>query len=65
MAFKKYTQPQGLPFTTVAFNVCYKCKQPSIQMTHRTYSCMIRPLMVDVYIKHCINCRLNRHADMS
>lgn len=65
MAFKKYTQPQGLPFTTVTFNVCYKCKQSSIQMTHRTYSCMIRPLIVDVYIKHCINCRLNRHADMS
>lgn len=65
MAFKKYTQTQGLPFTTIAFNVCYKCEQPSIKMTHHTYSYMIRPLMADVYIKHCINCRLNRHADMS
>ena len=65
MAFKEYTQPQGLHFTTIAFNVCYKCRQSSIQMSYRAYSYMIRPLMVDVYIKHCINCRLNRHADMS
>lgn len=65
MAFKKYTQPQGLPFTTIPFNVCYKCKESSIKMSQRTYSYMIRPLIVGVYNNHCINCRLDRHADMS
>lgn len=64
MAFKKYTQPQGLPLTTIALNECYKCKKSSIKMTHHTYSFMIRPLILCLYNNHCIDCRLNRHADM-
>lgn len=63
MAFKKYTQPQGLPFTTISFNVCYKCKKSSIKMTHRAHSYMIRPLIVVVYNNHCINCRLDSYKE--
>ena len=63
MPFKKMSQPQGLPFTTIWIELCYKCNHSSIKMKQRMTTLQSRPLFVEVFNPYCINCRLDSYKE--